>query len=203
MMATCDAYPDAKCEANYCGGCNAEFFLDGEMVDCEETCGCPDMALDLMVCGTNGVTYNSACEAECAGVDYTIGACIVSCWNDTQCADGFWCQLMGPVWDVLPLPIPGPDMIPILMEGTCVPYVTEGGECFDSPSWLAQKCEPGLLCEEGVCVAEAGTCMCPGLPPDTFGICVEMCMSDSDCGDGQLCCSNGCGHVCMDAVCLE
>ncbi|XP_078584278.1 uncharacterized protein LOC144866627 [Branchiostoma floridae x Branchiostoma japonicum] len=32
------------------------------------------------------------------------------------------------------------------------------------------------------------------------GLCVEMCGDDSDCRPGQLCCSNGCGHTCQDAV---
>ena len=29
------------------------------------------------------------------------------------------------------------------------------------------------------------------------GICVEMCSSDQDCGSGERCCSNGCGHTCQ------
>ena len=34
------------------------------------------------------------------------------------------------------------------------------------------------------------------------GACIEGCSSDSDCTDDvtQKCCSNGCGHVCTDAV---
>ena len=30
----CSAYPNAECKANYCGGCNAEFFVDDKKVDC-------------------------------------------------------------------------------------------------------------------------------------------------------------------------
>ena len=41
---------------------------------------------------------------------------------------------------------------------------------------------------------------CPVVDPDSFGICPEDCSSDSDCTNGQLCCSNGCGHVCMEPV---
>lgn len=38
--------------------------------------------------------------------------------------------------------------------------------------------------------------VCP--KPDGVGICVEECSSDADCqAEGKLCCSNGCGHVCM------
>ena len=38
--------------------------------------------------------------------------------------------------------------------------------------------------------------MCPVVPEDVGGICVEACGPDKKCDDGQLCCSNGCGHVC-------
>ena len=30
------------------------------------------------------------------------------------------------------------------------------------------------------------------------GICAEMCSSDKFCPRRQKCCSNGCGHVCME-----
>ncbi|KAL4231149.1 hypothetical protein ACF0H5_008732 [Mactra antiquata] len=41
---------------------------------------------------------------------------------------------------------------------------------------------------------------CPEIPDGMVGMCVEMCSNDTDCIDEQLCCSNGCGHVCMDSV---
>jgi len=44
------------------------------------------------------------------------------------------------------------------------------------------------------------TVECPSPQPGTFGSCDEACNSDSDCSDGQLCCSNGCGHRCMSPV---
>ena len=40
---------------------------------------------------------------------------------------------------------------------------------------------------------------CPA-PGEGFGACIEACSSDSDCSDGQLCCSNGCGRECMPQV---
>jgi hypothetical protein len=40
---------------------------------------------------------------------------------------------------------------------------------------------------------------CP--KPTGFGVCVEDCSNHDDCASqGKLCCSNGCGHVCMDPV---
>ncbi|CAF0780848.1 unnamed protein product [Rotaria sp. Silwood1] len=35
QVATCSAYPNATCVANYCGGCNTEWFTaNGEQVQC-------------------------------------------------------------------------------------------------------------------------------------------------------------------------
>ena len=40
---------------------------------------------------------------------------------------------------------------------------------------------------------------CPLRTEGGFGICIESCSKDSGCEEGELCCSNGCGHVCMAA----
>jgi hypothetical protein len=42
----------------------------------------------------------------------------------------------------------------------------------------------------------------PGTCPEAtgMGICVEECSGHDDCESGKMCCSNGCGHVCMDPV---
>ena len=33
-----------------------------------------------------------------------------------------------------------------------------------------------------------------------MGICTDMCENDHSCSQFQKCCSNGCGHTCVDAV---
>ena len=40
--------------------------------------------------------------------------------------------------------------------------------------------------------------ICP--KPTGVGLCAEFCSSDEECGPGQKCCSNGCGHACTDAI---
>ncbi len=43
----------------------------------------------------------------------------------------------------------------------------------------------------------------PGVCPSTngaIGSCVEACEEDGDCEFGQKCCSNGCGHVCVEPL---
>ena len=39
-VTDCPAYPNATCEADYCGGCNANFYENGELVNDE--CGEPE-----------------------------------------------------------------------------------------------------------------------------------------------------------------
>jgi len=39
---------------------------------------------------------------------------------------------------------------------------------------------------------------CPKVPAGAAGTCVEMCSSDNDCPNTDICCSNGCGHVCIE-----
>lgn len=41
---------------------------------------------------------------------------------------------------------------------------------------------------------------CPAVPPRTVGICVELCSGNDDCENGEMCCSNGCGHKCLAPV---
>ncbi|CAG0922094.1 unnamed protein product [Notodromas monacha] len=42
---------------------------------------------------------------------------------------------------------------------------------------------------------------CPPPTEERFGICVESCSSDKDCSKrNQLCCSNGCGHSCVEGI---
>ena len=104
MFASCRAYPQATCQSNYCGGCNAEFF-------------------------------------DASGSDVT-----ALCGSAT----------------------------------TTVPRLT-----------LPPLTLPPLTVRPPA--------SCP--PPSTgFGLCVEQCSSDSACPFGQLCCSTGCGHLCMNGI---
>lgn len=34
----CPAFPHATCVSNYCGGCNAEFYVKGKKVNCNDGC---------------------------------------------------------------------------------------------------------------------------------------------------------------------
>ncbi|KAF4653571.1 WAP four-disulfide core domain 3 [Perkinsus olseni] len=45
--------------------------------------------------------------------------------------------------------------------------------------------------------------MCSPVLSGTAGICVEMCSEEQPCGREQMCCPNGCGHLCMAGVTEE
>ena len=40
---------------------------------------------------------------------------------------------------------------------------------------------------------------CPD-PGTGFGTCITSCTDNSNCTNGQICCSNGCGYQCMTPV---
>jgi hypothetical protein len=60
----------------------------------------------------------------------------------------------------------------------------------------------GRQCLAGVTVPHTPPVLaCPDADPDTAGTCTEFCSSDSDCvTDGEICCSNGCGHTCVSGT---
>jgi len=73
------------------------------------------------------------------------------------------------------------------------------------------------LCVEGLCTLPGNNAVVLPTPPtgphlgycppeptgdaaDAVGICEEQCAEDSECGDSEKCCSNGCGHVCIASI---
>jgi len=69
-----------------------------------------------------------------------------------------------------------------------------------SAVWLLgarTRAEAGAGRGDRVAFPVAGVCP----KPEGMGICVEECTGHADCAsDGMLCCSNGCGHVCVRPV---
>ena len=41
---------------------------------------------------------------------------------------------------------------------------------------------------------------CPFIESGDVGVCVDTCSHDGDCQESQKCCSNGCGHSCVETV---
>ena len=73
QVNSCRAYPEATCVANYCGGCHANFYVNGQLVDCERRRGslepyridgeCPlDWLATVVQCPQRGPNDCNQCE---------------------------------------------------------------------------------------------------------------------------------------------
>ena len=80
LVSECSSYPDAECVANYCGNCWADYYLYGELIDCDSSTDCVDLTeidfgLCAMVLGIGWVNdncvYVSGCDWVADSVDYT------------------------------------------------------------------------------------------------------------------------------------
>jgi len=80
LVSECSSYPDAECVANYCGNCWADYYLYGELINCDSSIDCIDLTgidfgLCAMVLGIGWVNdncvYVSGCDWVADSVDYT------------------------------------------------------------------------------------------------------------------------------------
>jgi len=94
-VSECTSYPDAECVANYCEGCWADYYLNGELINCDLTMDCVDLTgIDFGLCtmalGIGWVNDNcetvSGCDWVADSVDYTVAFfnsmddCIEACF---------------------------------------------------------------------------------------------------------------------------
>ena len=94
-VSECISYPDAECVANYCEGCWADYYLNGELINCDLTMDCVDLTgIDFGLCtmalGIGWVNDNcetvSGCDWVADSVDYTaaffnsMDDCIEACF---------------------------------------------------------------------------------------------------------------------------
>eukprot|EP01006_Ploeotia_vitrea_P028452 TRINITY_DN61146_c0_g2_i1.p1 TRINITY_DN61146_c0_g2~~TRINITY_DN61146_c0_g2_i1.p1 ORF type:complete len:474 (-),score=57.31 TRINITY_DN61146_c0_g2_i1:161-1582(-) len=135
-----------------------------------------------------------------------------SCTSDSDCTDGY-CRTAKKATDSGSSPQCDND------KKECVVWQPAGATCggFTLPCFFT-KCGPGYTCQGDALMADGpGTCQktktttpttgstgsrkCPTVAKDGAGICVEDCTGDEDCTrEGEMCCSNGCGHTCQPSV---
>ena len=95
FMSECTSNPDAECEANYCGGCWADYYLNDDLINCDLSMDCVDLTgIDFGSCdmalGTGWINdnceYISGCDWVADSVDYTaaffnsMDDCIEACF---------------------------------------------------------------------------------------------------------------------------
>ena len=94
-VSECTSYPGAECVANYCEGCWADYYLNGELINCDLSMDCVDLTgidfgLCAMVLGIGWVNDNcetiSGCDWVADSVVYTnaffnsMDDCIEACF---------------------------------------------------------------------------------------------------------------------------
>ena len=85
--------------------------------------------------------------------------------------------------------------------GVCLEDCSSDSDCpEDDDKCCSNGC--GHVCMTGLEIPyHAPPLRCPEVPADVAGICSEECNQTGGCGnEGELCCSNGCGHVCVQGV---
>ena len=79
-ISECTSYPDAECVANYCEGCWADYYLDGELINCDLSIDCVDLTgIDFGDCdmplGIGWINNNcvtvSGCDWIADSIDYS------------------------------------------------------------------------------------------------------------------------------------
>ncbi|XP_033641762.1 cysteine-rich motor neuron 1 protein-like isoform X3 [Asterias rubens] len=204
-----------KCCFNGCG-----YFCTEVLIPTSSAAPCPEVLCRIgcpfgyqqdvngcSVCACNEQTVIH--DGLCPSVDEdTVGICIESCQHDGNCTETQKCCTNGCghqcVQAVLPeqdegtkmgdCPIPDRDVI-----GLCLEECSVDRDCSGDLKCCSNGC--GHQCIEAVQerpVIHAGDC--PLIDDGVFGVCSESCHHDGNCTETQKCCSNGCGHSCMEVV---
>ncbi|XP_078000283.1 uncharacterized protein LOC144452853 isoform X2 [Glandiceps talaboti] len=206
-VTDCPKFPNAQCRANYCGGCNAEFYdLYGNKVDCrlgvkgelDEYYGC-DPGVPIVACKVDPCLVATCPRVPNARCKFNFcGGCNTEFFgedgNKVDCGNGG-------AYESADCPLGVPRI-------NCRVDPCEGARCEANPTAKCKgnfcgDCKPEFFDSNGekvncdVKAKPAKPGQCPALPGSSVGICVELCTIDDDCPADFKCCSNGCGHVCQ------
>ena len=147
-VGECPAYPEAECVANYCDGCWADFYINGELLDCSSNLECIDLTgIDFGVCdmalgigwSEEECQYLSGCDWVVDGVDYsdaffaTMEECYAACSATPPQESVSIDYLSG--WNLVGLPLDVEDA----SYSTLFPESIEGTLYFFDNGYIAQS----------------------------------------------------------------
>jgi hypothetical protein len=167
--------PEGECVANYCGGCNAEFYDESGFAVCQErTC---------------------QSEADCAGSEYCASGSV--CAGDGQCEHDVDCNLPGNDYPHIECVGHG---ICDQASGRCG-WTCGEPQCLDRAGFNFGPCDAvlGVVVLDGRCVEVSGC------SADPFGVfasvaeCERACGLTGACTPGETTPPDACGNVCSCA----
>uniref|UniRef100_A0ABM0M9L3 Papilin-like n=1 Tax=Saccoglossus kowalevskii TaxID=10224 RepID=A0ABM0M9L3_SACKO len=166
------------------------------------------------------VTFDK--PGQCPNVDGITGTCTEDCLLDTDCTGTAKCcsNGCGHVCTEIAEPPPSVGRCPSpdsFQFAFCADLCSDNDDCDGSSLCCYNGC--GHVCTQPVTETEKGVQqeevlvesvvlatptqtprLCPSSDSFDFAICTVFCSEHSDCDEGRLCCSNGCGRVCTDPV---
>ncbi|XP_062508376.1 latent-transforming growth factor beta-binding protein 2-like [Corticium candelabrum] len=142
-------------------------------------------------------------DGHCPPTSGGFGICVSNCADDQDCQDAEKCCSNSCGHECKAA-------LPLVHDGICPQYAGFGiciDTCLNDTVCAAhQKC-CGNGCGHSCMTALTATTApvespsegsCPGVEGEVSS-CEEQCFADRDCEEGEKCCSNGCGHICVKA----
>ncbi|XP_070554198.1 balbiani ring protein 3-like isoform X2 [Ptychodera flava] len=195
--------------------CSIDEECDGDQKCCSNGCG-HVCVLPVLVSvdgkgGGDEIVGLLPKAGQCPAVEEGVaGICTELCSSDEECdgdekccSNGCGHACMKPEFEVIG-PMQKPGQCPAVeggVVGICVEACSSDEECDGDQKCCSNGC--GHICvqpEPEVIGPMQKPGQCPAVEGGVAGICVEACSSDEECDGDQKCCSNGCGHACVQPV---
>ncbi|XP_028413435.1 papilin-like [Dendronephthya gigantea] len=143
--AKCQAYPGARCKNNYCGGCNADFYVNDKKVECNDLCA--------------NVSCNASMECKVILGEAICRPVLANPCIATLCLVGTRCIVENGEGKCVPI-TPLPTVHPLCAAVTCL----RGTKCIVRNNRLmcVPTCSSSRRCKQqgSFCNQKTGVCEC-------------------------------------------